>query len=104
MPPTGSATKYKKPKVKVTAPTPQGKRCAFTPTALDVNPDFPYLSFGDMIPIQQTFAELGGSAMMVITHDISLMAYLCDRVIVMYLGEVIETGPAEVLASEPLHP
>ena len=45
-----------------------------------------------------------GSAIIFITHDISLAAGLCDRIAVMYAGEMVETGPADVLLSRPAHP
>ncbi len=45
-----------------------------------------------------------GSAIIFITHDISLAAGLCDRIAVMYAGEIVETGPAETLFSNPAHP
>ena len=39
-----------------------------------------------------------------ISHDLSLVRYLCERTIVMYLGKIIEDGPTEDLIREPLHP
>lgn len=45
-----------------------------------------------------------GSAIIFITHDISLAAGLCDRIAVMYAGEIVETGPAETLFRNPAHP
>lgn len=39
-----------------------------------------------------------------VSHDLNVVRLLCDRVIVMYLGKVIETGPAEALFDTPLHP
>ncbi len=45
-----------------------------------------------------------GSAIIFITHDISLAAGLCDRIAVMYAGEIMETGPAETLLRNPAHP
>ncbi len=45
-----------------------------------------------------------GSAIIFITHDISLAAGLCDRIAVMYAGEIVETGPAETLFRNPTHP
>ncbi len=45
-----------------------------------------------------------GSAILFITHDISLAAGLCDRIAVMYAGEIVETGPAETLLRAPAHP
>jgi peptide/nickel transport system ATP-binding protein len=39
-----------------------------------------------------------------ITHDLNVIEYVSDRVLVMYLGEVVETGTAEALAQSPKHP
>jgi oligopeptide/dipeptide ABC transporter ATP-binding protein len=42
--------------------------------------------------------------MLFISHDISVVEYLCDRVAVMYLGAVVETADTAELFSEALHP
>lgn len=39
-----------------------------------------------------------------ISHDLSVIRYICDRVAVMYLGEIVETGESDDLFAEPLHP
>jgi len=39
-----------------------------------------------------------------ISHDLSVIRALCDRVLVMYLGRVVEVGPTEALFDLPLHP
>jgi len=39
-----------------------------------------------------------------ISHDLNVIEYVSDRVLVMYLGEVVETGTAETLAQSPKHP
>lgn len=39
-----------------------------------------------------------------ITHDIAVARYVSDRLAVMYLGKVVETGPAEAVIAEPVHP
>jgi oligopeptide/dipeptide ABC transporter ATP-binding protein len=39
-----------------------------------------------------------------ISHDISVIGYLSDRVAVMYLGEIVEMGPVEAILAQPRHP
>lgn len=39
-----------------------------------------------------------------ITHDLAVARYMCNRVGVMYLGKLVELGPAEEVVQEPLHP
>jgi peptide/nickel transport system ATP-binding protein len=39
-----------------------------------------------------------------ISHDLHVVRYVSDRVMVMYLGQVAETGPCETLFDDPLHP
>jgi oligopeptide/dipeptide ABC transporter ATP-binding protein len=43
-------------------------------------------------------------ALLFISHDLAVVHYLVDRVVVMYLGRLLETGPAEAVISRPLHP
>jgi peptide/nickel transport system ATP-binding protein len=42
--------------------------------------------------------------MMMISHDLSVLADLCDRITVMYAGRVVEEGPADAVFARPLHP
>ena len=39
-----------------------------------------------------------------ISHDLNVIEYVSDRVLVMYLGEIVETGTADALAQSPKHP
>jgi oligopeptide/dipeptide ABC transporter ATP-binding protein len=45
-----------------------------------------------------------GFACLFITHDLSIVEYFCDRVVVMYLGRVVETGTVEQIFGRPQHP
>ncbi len=48
-------------------------------------------------------AELG-LAVLLITHDLAVVAETCDRVVVMYAGEAVETAPVEAIFRRPRHP
>jgi peptide/nickel transport system ATP-binding protein len=45
-----------------------------------------------------------GLALLFISHDLPVVRHLCDRVVVMYLGRVVEEGPAEAVFAAPAHP
>ncbi len=45
-----------------------------------------------------------GLALLFITHDLELAAAVCDRTIVMYAGQVVETRESALLHTDPLHP
>ncbi len=45
-----------------------------------------------------------GVGMLIISHDLSVLADICDRVAVMYAGKVVETGPAADVFGAPQHP
>ncbi len=45
-----------------------------------------------------------GLTYLFISHDISVIGYLADRVAVMYLGEIVEMGPVEQVLANPRHP
>ncbi|MYA31332.1 MAG: ATP-binding cassette domain-containing protein [Gammaproteobacteria bacterium] len=45
-----------------------------------------------------------GMALLFISHDLSVIRHLCERVLVLYLGKVVETGPRSRIFSAPLHP
>jgi peptide/nickel transport system ATP-binding protein len=43
-------------------------------------------------------------SVIIVTHDISVVAYVCDRVVVMYAGEVVESGSVAEVLERPHHP
>ena len=53
--------------------------------------------------LQQLKGELGMSYLFV-SHDLNVVRLLCDRVLVMYLGKIVEAGPAAELFADPWHP
>ncbi len=67
-------------------------------TALDVTVQAQILSL-----LGQLRRELG-SAVMLITHDLGVVAQLCDLVVVMYAGRVVETGTVQEIFRTPAHP
>ncbi len=67
-------------------------------TALDVTTQRQYL---DLLKELQTQT---GVAIIFITHDMSIVGNLCDRIAVFYGGLVVETGPKEQIFSHPSHP
>lgn len=63
------------------------------------------------VTVQAQTAELmanirrqSNMAIILITHDLGIVAGLCDRVLVMYAGEVVEYGTVEQIYYEPAHP
>jgi len=67
-------------------------------TALDVTIQAQILEL--MKDLQDEF----DTAIMFITHDLGVVAEMCDRVIVMYAGEIIEEGPVDEIFNHPSHP
>jgi oligopeptide/dipeptide ABC transporter ATP-binding protein len=45
-----------------------------------------------------------GMAMLFITHNLGIVREIADRVVVMYAGQVVESGRADAVLNEPLHP
>ncbi|MCG8604641.1 ABC transporter ATP-binding protein, partial [bacterium] len=49
-------------------------------------------------------AERMGLTTLYISHDLSLLRYICDRVAIMYLGRIVELGPTRQIIEDPKHP
>jgi len=45
-----------------------------------------------------------GVSLLYITHDLASARYVADRIVVMYAGRIVETGPAETVLADPQHP
>lgn len=45
-----------------------------------------------------------GIAMLYITHDLATVSAVCDRLAIMYLGRIVETGPVDEVITRPQHP
>lgn len=45
-----------------------------------------------------------GRSLVLVTHDLGVVAQYCDRVVVMYAGKVVETGPVKEVFGRPAHP
>ena len=67
-------------------------------TALDVTIQAQILEL--MKELQKEF----NMAILFITHDLGVVARMCDRVAVMYLGKVVETGDSKTIYANPQHP
>ena len=67
-------------------------------TALDVTIQ------AQVLEMMQELKEKLGTAVILITHDLGVVADFCDNVAVMYAGEVVEYGTAEHIFENPSHP
>ena len=67
-------------------------------TALDVTTQVEILAL-----LNELQADTG-MALMLITHDLGVVAHVADRMAVMYAGEIVETGPVASVLTRPAHP
>ena len=67
-------------------------------TALDVSIQ------AQIIDLLKKLCKEHGTSVMLITHDMGVIAETADRVAVMYAGRIIETGPVQDVIQRPLHP
>jgi peptide/nickel transport system ATP-binding protein len=67
-------------------------------TALDVSIQ------AQIITLLKTICKERGAAVMLITHDMGVIAETCDRVAVMYAGRIAEIGPVHDVINQPSHP
>jgi len=58
----------------------------------------------DILNLLRALAVEKGIALVMITHDMSTVAAYSDRIAVMYLGRIVETGPALQVLRNPRHP
>ncbi len=67
-------------------------------TALDVSIQ------AQIIQLLKRICKDRGAAVMLITHDMGVIAETCDRVAVMYAGRIAEIGPVHAVINQPAHP
>jgi oligopeptide/dipeptide ABC transporter ATP-binding protein len=67
-------------------------------TALDVTIQ------AQILALVQRLQEETGTAMILITHDLGVVAEVADEVAVMYAGQVVETGSVRAIFEDPQHP
>jgi len=67
-------------------------------TALDVTIQ------AQILDLMRDLKAASGAAIILITHDLGVVAEICDEVAVMYAGEIVERAPADVLFEQPEHP
>ncbi|REJ35883.1 MAG: peptide ABC transporter ATP-binding protein [Bacillota bacterium] len=67
-------------------------------TALDVTIQ------AQILDLMRRLKEELGTSILLITHDFGVVSEFCDRVMVMYAGKAVETGPLEEILNNPRHP
>lgn len=59
---------------------------------------------GEILALMRSLVDDTGLSILAVTHDLGLAWNIADRVAVMYLGRIVETGPTEQILDEPQHP
>ena len=67
-------------------------------TALDVTIQ------AQILEIMKDLKKNHNMSIVMITHDLGIVSDICDKIIIMYGGEIMESGPIEALYSKPCHP
>lgn len=67
-------------------------------TALDVTIQ------AQILELMRKLRDETGAAIVLITHDLGVVANMCDRVAVMYCGKIVESGQTEEILNNPMHP
>jgi peptide/nickel transport system ATP-binding protein len=59
---------------------------------------------GQVLNLLEELQKRLGLTYLFISHDLAVVQHISDRVAIMYLGQVVELGPTEVIYTKPLHP
>lgn len=62
------------------------------------------LSQAQILDLLLQLKERLGLTYILISHDLSVVHYMSDRIVVMYLGKVVEQGPSDTVFNHPVHP
>ena len=58
----------------------------------------------EILELLQRLRRTHQLSLLLVTHDLAVVAETCDRVLVMYAGEIVESGPTEQVLNDPQHP
>ncbi len=59
---------------------------------------------GEILALMRSLVDDTGISIVAVTHDLGLAWNIADRIAVMYLGRIVEVGPAEDVLADPQHP